>query len=39
MENHVHYSDQNDTMEANDWRPYVIIGLLAAVIALGLLSI
>lgn len=38
MKKNVHFSE-NDTLEANDWRPYLIIGLLAAVIALGLLSI
>lgn len=38
MEKNVHFSE-NDTLDANDWRPYVILGLLSAVIALGLLSI
>ncbi len=37
MEKHVHYSEQ-ETFEANDWRPWVILGLLALVITFALVS-
>jgi hypothetical protein len=37
MEKHVHYSEQ-DTLEARDWRPWVILGLLALVITFALFS-
>ncbi len=37
MEKHVHFSEQ-DSFEAKDWRPWVILGLLALVITFALFS-
>jgi hypothetical protein len=37
MEKHVHYSEQ-EALETNDWRPWVILGLLAIVITFALFS-
>jgi hypothetical protein len=37
MEKHVHFSNQ-ENMEASDWRPWVILGLLAVVLTIALIS-
>ena len=37
MEKSVHYSNQHDK-ESSDWRPWVILGLLAVVLIIALVS-
>ncbi len=37
MEKHVHFSNQ-ENLEANDWRPWVILGLLALVLTIALIN-
>jgi hypothetical protein len=37
MEKHVHFTEQKD-FEAKDWRPWVILGLLAMVLTIALFS-
>lgn len=37
MDRHLHYAER-ENVEAKDWRPWVILGLLAVVITLALLS-
>ncbi len=37
MDRHLHYAER-ENMEAKDWRPWVILGLLAVVITFALLS-
>lgn len=37
MEKHLHSSHQ-ENMEVKDWRPWVILGLLAVVLAVALMT-